>query len=122
MKTTPIYHPYIESTIKEHPGAKYLFSLLRKLDRPQFNELKKEVFKQRALHTHTVNESKEIDSTVAERIKNSQVISKKKNGRLASAIMSEKLIIYKARKQNYKQAGNIVNVKRRRDSNNIEEN
>jgi hypothetical protein len=121
MKTVPEFYPYIETTVKEHPGSLYLFSLLRKIDKAYFEELKKEVFKQRALHTGSKNQDKDLDETVATRISNSQVVSKKKNGKLGAMLMSDKLSIYKARKQEYKNPTKVVNVKRRRDDNNIAE-
>ena len=118
MKDTDKFLPYIEESVKEHPGMSYTFSLLRKLDKEYFDDLKKEVFKQKAEHSHAgYKEKQDMVSTVADRINNSQVVTKNRHGRLGTALMSDKKRAYKPKTLKYKIETNRVNVKKKRDRN-----
>ncbi len=62
-----------------------------------------------------------MDSTVANRINTSQVVSVKKTGMLGSALMSDKKKPYKKKNLKYKLEENKINVKKKLNSQNMEE-
>ena len=107
------FKQYLDTEKKEHPGSTFVFSLLRKIDKPYYKELVTEILTQRAEHGPSQTKDGKVSEEAKTIFENSLVRSRNRRGKLASNILTTKKIAYKAKNKPWTQEGKKVNVRQK---------